>query len=307
MTNIDPTNLKNYAAELFDKLDAKDGKIDGKVQNSVWNEFAENEQTQGNNVKNFIERENGIKAIVRYMKAQCEKLGVDLENYVKPVFRNVVDGIKGEPTTDPNPPANDPNPPKADPNPPAKTVQIPDYAQRKELAGQKIINTESGETLTYDSDGFVIEVRDRNGNLIQEIFYHDEGKFSDFFEYEYDENGNCTREIHRNDTGECGGYENYEYDSNGNRIKAIHCYEDGVVSDYWTYEYDELGNITKEIIHEEDGSVRQYNNYEYDKKGVRQIIRNYDGTVATYYDYNKDNLPVPTKERHKDEIDKKGK
>lgn len=306
MTNIDPTNLKNYAAELFDKLDAKDGKVDGKVQNSVWNEFAENEQTQGNNVKNFIERENGIKAIVRYMKTQCEKLGVDLENYVKPVFENVVDGIKGEPTTDPNPPAKDPNPPAKDQNPPAKSVKVPDYSQEKALAGLEIIDTESGGTRTYDENGFVIEIRDSNGNLTQEFLRDYDGSIFGFNEYKYDENGNCTQEIYRKSNGELDFYWNNEYD-NGNKTKEICREENGEVSSYRTYEYDKLGNITKEIIHEEDGSVEQYNNYEYDKKGVRKVIRNNDGTVASYHDYNKDNLPVPTKERNKDEIDTKGK
>ena len=56
MTNIDPTNLKNYAAELFDKLDAKDGKVStsGWLETSDvdYIEFAKEMQSVG--VKNII-------------------------------------------------------------------------------------------------------------------------------------------------------------------------------------------------------------------------------------------------------------
>ena len=296
MTNIDPMNLKNYAAELFDKLDAKDGKMDGKVNNSVWNEFAENEQTQGNTIKNYIERDNGIKAIVRYINAQCEKLGVDLENYVKPVFENVVNGIKGVPTTDSTPPKDtkppltDSNPPQKDSNPPT-AINIIDYPQNKALAGEKIIVKENGAALVYDEDGYVIEAYDENGNKTREIFRNADGTIYTYINYEYDENGNCTKEIsYNNADGTVSRYRDYEYDENGNKTREIEHNADGTVSFYRDYEYDENGNKTREILRNEDGTVENFDDYEYDENGnnTKEIWHNADGTVRRYNDYEYD-------------------
>ena len=53
-------NLNLNAAELFKKLDAKDGKVDNKIQASIWNEFADT--AGGNRINNCIQKENALKS-----------------------------------------------------------------------------------------------------------------------------------------------------------------------------------------------------------------------------------------------------
>ena len=68
-------NPQNFdAKEIFNALDAADGKKDGKINKSIWNEFAA--AAEGNTIKNYIEEENAIKAIERYLaKANDEVKG----------------------------------------------------------------------------------------------------------------------------------------------------------------------------------------------------------------------------------------
>ena len=68
-------NPQNFdAKKIFNKLDAADGKKDGKINKSIWNEFAA--AAEGNTIKNYIEEENAIKAIERYLaKANDEVKG----------------------------------------------------------------------------------------------------------------------------------------------------------------------------------------------------------------------------------------
>ena len=40
MTNIDPTRMQAAAEKMFQILDAKDGNADGKIEKSIWNQFA---------------------------------------------------------------------------------------------------------------------------------------------------------------------------------------------------------------------------------------------------------------------------
>ena len=67
-TEINRVNLN--AAEMFDKLDAKDGKADNKIQASIWNEFAET--AGGNKINNCILKENALKSIQSYLKRASE-------------------------------------------------------------------------------------------------------------------------------------------------------------------------------------------------------------------------------------------
>ena len=60
---FNPKNLN--AAEIFDKLDAADGKKNGKIDKSIWNAFAE--AAGGNKIKNFIEEKNAVASIGRYL------------------------------------------------------------------------------------------------------------------------------------------------------------------------------------------------------------------------------------------------
>lgn len=68
-------NPQNFdTKEIFNALDAADGKKDGKINKSIWNEFAA--AAEGNTIKNYIEEENAIKAIERYLaKANDEVKG----------------------------------------------------------------------------------------------------------------------------------------------------------------------------------------------------------------------------------------
>ena len=299
MTNIDPTRMQAAAEKMFQILDAKDGNADGKIEKSIWNQFAQNSDVEGNEIKNYIVKENAIKAIVRYMQAQCEKFAtVGFEAYVKPVFENAINKIKGAPLKDPNPPqadANPPqagtNPPKADSNPPQATT-LPEYwVPKKELAGQTILNKD-GTSIKYDEDGYANSVYDENGNKIRQFG----GPGGICYDYEYDENGNQTREILRERDGSVIEYYDYEYGENGRDTIARK--PDGSVRSYSDNEYDENGNITRGIVRKPDGSVMSYCDYEYDENGnqTRMIRRKPDGSARFYYNYEYDENGNQTRE-----------
>lgn len=77
-------NSDNFnAKQIFEKLDAADGKSDGKIKKTIWNTFAE--AAGGNKIKNYIEQENGIKAIGRYLTNASDETFDKVGDYLEKI------------------------------------------------------------------------------------------------------------------------------------------------------------------------------------------------------------------------------
>lgn len=50
-----------YRQQKFDELDATDGKVDGKISASVWNEYAKSVGSEESQIKNYITVDNARK------------------------------------------------------------------------------------------------------------------------------------------------------------------------------------------------------------------------------------------------------
>ena len=59
-------NSVKWSRELAQKLDIKDGKQDGKIQASVWNEFLSTMKSKGNRIQNYITVDNAAKSFDYY-------------------------------------------------------------------------------------------------------------------------------------------------------------------------------------------------------------------------------------------------
>lgn len=92
--NFDPKNLN--AVEIFARLDAADGDADDKIKRSVWDQFAE--VAEGNNIQNYIEKDNAIAAIERYLQklnnSAKEKVAEFLNKDIEVKQENINKGTK---------------------------------------------------------------------------------------------------------------------------------------------------------------------------------------------------------------------
>ena len=175
------------------------------------------------------------------------------------------------PPTSPEIPKQDQNPPAADKTPPQTSTPPsagedlrknklsllnPLLLQHKEYADQTVLNKD-GTSYTYNADGYVKSVQDKDGNITREIRRTSDGSVYSYWDYEYDKDGNITREIVRNPDGSVNSYWDCEYDKDGNKTREIRRTSDGSVNYYWDYEYDKDGNITSLIVRNPDGSERE--------------------------------------------------
>ena len=316
MTEIN--NIYNLAGQIFDKLDAQDGKKDGTINKSIWNAMAN--EHGGKEIKNSIKKENAVKSIVTYLKRLAQNENLPIQMLAQRWLNNIsgaVDSMAQPPVKDTNPPTKDDNPPTtdsnhptADSNPPTTDTRIPQEMCKEELEKYNTPNEAmknefktsimEGDTITkenpdgtkteYDKNGYVVAEYDVNGNQTREITRNADGSVSSYIDYEYDANGNKTRTIARSDDGSVSSYTDSEYDANGNQTRYIDRNADGSVDYYNDYEYDENGNKTREIARNADGSVDYYWDYEYDANGnqTRAIRRNANGSVKGYMDYEYD-------------------
>lgn len=68
--NFDPTNLN--PEQIFNKLDAADGKVDNKIKKSIWDGFAG--KAGGKTINHFIEKDNAIRSIECYLKRATDSV-----------------------------------------------------------------------------------------------------------------------------------------------------------------------------------------------------------------------------------------
>ncbi len=77
--SIDVTNLKAASAgTIAMALDAKDGKSDGKISASIWNEFVADKG--GKTIQNSINLDNAIKSISTYLARNAESMKENVNN-----------------------------------------------------------------------------------------------------------------------------------------------------------------------------------------------------------------------------------
>ena len=86
MTEVN--KLTNIAKEIVSKLDADDKKSDGKIEASIWNKFVCNKQ--GNEIHNYINKENALKSVIAYIKREATKTGQQIEDIANEWLEKVV-------------------------------------------------------------------------------------------------------------------------------------------------------------------------------------------------------------------------
>ena len=87
--SIDVTNLKAASAgTIAMALDAKDGKSDGKISASIWNEFVADKG--GKTIQHSINMENAIKSISTYLARNAESMKENVNNLASNWLAKVV-------------------------------------------------------------------------------------------------------------------------------------------------------------------------------------------------------------------------
>lgn len=353
---VNPTggNRRQIAENLFNKLDAKDGSTDQKINASVWNSFVSANGT-GRTIRNFIEKDNAMRSIMTYLtrksdaETSIDQLGEEWANMDRVDSKTDDNGVFKK---DENPPAAQKEAARTDlgtladktrdvhksaltgmysalfPNEDISKMTPNDIANKKfeQYKGQEKVElpTGSGKFFTFDEEGYIAKITDKNGNTLLDTDIDDnENRYIDS-EYEYNSNGHKTRTINYNEdgtvrsnwgyagTGEPNHYTvdydndsttEFVYDSdeasNVNYTKVIYRDNDGNVTETIEYEYDAEGNKTKEITRDEDGNVTSYEEYEYDAEGnrTRTITRDKDGNVTDVYDHKKNKYIIQDGER----------
>ena len=99
MTNIDKLLNTTSAGQLAQKLDAMDGKKDGKISASVWNSFVKGKG--GKEIKNYIETGNAMNSVMTYGMKNAKKSGSNVNDLMKDWGQ----GLENVQTTEQNKPA----------------------------------------------------------------------------------------------------------------------------------------------------------------------------------------------------------
>jgi hypothetical protein len=259
--DIDKIN-GTLAGQIAQKLDAADGKKDGKISASVWNDFVKDKG--GKQIKNFISVENAMQSIASYANqaANVSQDGQKANDITAKWLSGTgnVDNSQGEPAkVDKNFPQKE-NPPQKDTNPPQnEDPKVATGVCKPQYANQTIKNEDTGKSEEYDENGYLKE--------------------------EYDENGNTTKLILRKSDGTLEVYLEYKRDENGYNTQTIYRYPDGTLASYYESKYNEKGYNTQNIYRNPDGSVDSYEEFKHDKNGngIERVIRNSDGSVDVYY------------------------
>lgn len=78
--NLGNNNFQVKANAVFQTLDAKDGKADGKISASIWNDFAD--KVGGKHINEYITEQNAIKSINAYIKRGGEIVKQAIYDYL---------------------------------------------------------------------------------------------------------------------------------------------------------------------------------------------------------------------------------
>jgi hypothetical protein len=271
MMGIDKIN-NTLAGQIAQKLDAADGKKDGKISASVWNDFVKDKG--GKQIKNFISVESAMQSINTYAtrnanKSQEGQKSNDIKKKWLAEFGDVNTSNGNSTKVTKNISQNgtiqqkNTNPPQKDANPPQKEAPATGVC-KPQYANQTIKNEDTGKSEEYDKKGNLIAEYDEKGNVTKQVFRYADGAVNVYSENEYDGN-NVTKKVVRNADGSVMYYSEYEYDEKGNVTKQVDRNPKGSVDVYYEYEYDENGNLSKQVSKTPNGTVDSY--FEYDDKG----------------------------------------
>ena len=89
MTNLDKLLNTTSAGMIAQKLDAKDGTKDGKIEASIWKDFIKEIGTGNDNVDEFITVENAMKSITKYVIGAAKKADKNVETLANEWLNNV--------------------------------------------------------------------------------------------------------------------------------------------------------------------------------------------------------------------------
>lgn len=89
MTNLDKLLNTTSAGMIAQKLDAKDGTKDGKIEASIWKDFIKEIGTGNDNVDEFITVENAMKSITKYVIGAAKKTNKNVETLANEWLNNV--------------------------------------------------------------------------------------------------------------------------------------------------------------------------------------------------------------------------
>jgi hypothetical protein len=261
------------AGQIAQKLDAADGKKDGKISASVWNAFVKDKG--GEQIQGSISIASATSLITTYSnKAQDVQKGEDLvEKWLSGVKDvDTPKSILAE--------LNKNHLPQNDTNPPQK-VDI----SKRYLKDEYDEKGNPTKTVLVNLDGSVECIEneyDQNGNITKVVSRKGDGSVAYYSEYKYDENGNEIQQVSRFPDGSVQSYDEKEYDGNGNEVKWIHrdASRSGLL-DYNEYEHNEKGLLVKSMYISPDGAEYDYTEYEYDQNGKRtkEVRKNPDGSI----------------------------
>ena len=78
--NLGNNNFQVWANAVFQTLDAKDGKADGEISASIWNDFAD--KVGGKHINEYITEQNAVKSINAYIKRGGEIVKQAIYDYL---------------------------------------------------------------------------------------------------------------------------------------------------------------------------------------------------------------------------------
>lgn len=152
---------------------------------------------------------------------------------------------------------------------------------------------------------------DKDGRVIKEILYNEDGSVDQRTEYEYDAAGNLIKELqYDKNTGSVDAIRKYEYDQDGNETKYLYYNIDGTVHASRTYEteydgngvltkrsctdndgrtvcweYDGSGKLTRSIQYDSDGNISDILEYDANGNEAKRVSYNADGSMDGRYEY----------------------
>ncbi len=121
--------------------------------------------------------------------------------------------------------------------------------------------------------GKIINVYDKNNNIIETVEYDVNGKISEQFYFVFD--GNLMTQKTKYDLESFSYMENYSYDKKGNIIEVKREQPKGNFYINNTYKYDSNGNLIEERWYDDDPTEYSQKTYTYSSKGLLEKVEVY--------------------------------
>lgn len=144
------------------------------------------------------------------------------------------------------------------------------------------------ENSRYENDGSLYQKSknklDENGKLIKGARYNSKGEITEKWNYVYDKNGNMIEVTYYDKNGAFSGKQVNKYDKKNNLTEYFYQNSKGKITNRDTYKYFKNGKIKEQNRYKSDGTLRDRRTYEYDNNGNEIIDKVYkaDGTIMIY-------------------------